>query len=88
LKAFKYEDLLGLFNGDENMGLFKPEMFDYDELIYGWNGVKGVACGCCERKSHNPFTWITCRIKYIDATLYLSSITYRWFSDKWTDFKE
>ncbi len=73
------------------MGLFKPEFIDYDEtpFLKEFMGceIEGIACACCERKSHNPFTWVTCRIQYIDATLYLSSPTYEWFSDKWDDFK-
>ena len=68
------------------MGLLKTDWYDYD----GFMGIEGVACNHCTRKTHNPFTWITCRLWRIRSTLYFRSPfgICRWLDNKWTDFKE
>ena len=66
------------------MGFFKTEMFDYE----GFMGIEGCACAQCGVKSHNPFTWITCRMGMIRSSLYHRYGIYYWLSNKWDDFTE
>lgn len=64
--------------------IIKGENYDYD----GFLGVEGVACAGCTRKTHNPLTWIACRLSTIDSYLYFQFTSYEWLSNKFSDFTE
>lgn len=66
------------------MGLLKTDWYNHE----GFMGIEGIACNNCSRKTHNPFTWIMCRIGQINSYLYFRSAAFRWLDHKWTDFKE
>jgi hypothetical protein len=56
--------------------------------ITEWVDYEGVACNSCGREHHNLFTWILCRIGWIDATLYHRYGVYHWLTMRWWDFQE
>ena len=66
-------------------GFWKTNWYEHER---GDGVIEDAVCNSCGRTSHNPFTWLMCRIGQFDSWLYFTFDSYSWLVNKWWDFQE